>query len=268
MRIGVAQGVRKLSSTHNWRGLFGLLKNCTNPVPIIARYYFGIGTYPIRARLRTPIGQIDLDMYSREDLITLHEVFFREDYGISGGRANGLQVVVDFGANIGIATAYFLTRNRRVRVYSYEPVPRNLRRARENLAGFSDRLELNDCAVGTEDGTVQFGIEDSGRYGGIGLPHSGQIEVLCRRGEAELERILEVHNEIDVLKIDIEGMETPLLRSIHARNLRAIGNIFAECESDGWCLPGFKCDQRLSVATYHRKRDEPAPRGAQPLPCT
>jgi len=266
MRIRVAQGLRKLSSTHNWRGFVGLLKSCTNPAPIIARYYFRIGTYPIRARLRTPIGRVALDMYSREDLITLHEIFFREDYSIRGRRAIGLRVVVDFGANIGIATAYFLTRNSRVRVYSYEPVPRNLQRAKENLAKFSDRVELNDCAVGTEDGTVQFGIEDSGRYGGIGLPHSGQIQVPCRRGEAELERILQAHREIDVLKIDIEGMEMPLLRSIDARNLEAIDNIFAECECDGRCLPGFSCDQRLSVATYHRTRADPALKRDEPLP--
>jgi len=243
-----------------------LLKSCTNPAPIITRYYFGVGTYPLQAHLRTPIGQIALDMYSREDLITLHEIFFREDYSIKGKRATDLRVAVDFGANIGIATAYFLTRNSRVRVYAYEPVPKNLQRARQNLARFADRVELNDCAVGTENGTVQFGIEDSGRYGGIGLPHSGQIQVPCRRGEAELERILQVHSEIDVLKIDIEGMEMPLLRSIEARYLAAIGKIFAEC--DGRCLPGFKCDQTLTVTTYHRNRDHPASRHDQPLPST
>lgn len=253
MPIRIGTLVRKLTSRHNWRGFIGLVKNCANPAGIIMRYYFRTGAYPIRAWLRTPIGHIALDIYSREDMITLHEVFFREDYGIRGARAKGLRVVVDFGANIGIATAYFLTRNRRVRVYSYEPVPTNLERARKNLATFADRVELYDYAVGPEEGTVWFGIEASGRYGGIGLRHSEQIQVPCRRGDAELERVLKAHHHIDALKVDIEGMETPLLRSIGEQKLGAIDNIFAECDCRELSLSGFECSQYLSVASFHRK---------------
>jgi FkbM family methyltransferase len=245
--------LRKLTSRHNWRGFIGLLKSCANPTAIIGRYYFGVGSYPVYAWLRTPIGQVALEMYSREDLITLHEVFFREDYGITGRCAKRLRVAVDFGANIGITTAYFLTRNREVRVYSYEPVPNNVDRARKNLATFVDRVELNDYAVGTEQGMTSFGIEASGRYGGIGVPHSEQIQVPCHRGDAELERILQEHHGIDVLKVDVEGMETPLLRSIDEKRLGAIGNIFAECGCGELLLPGFDCSQNLSITSFHRK---------------
>jgi len=216
------------------------------------RYYFRAGSYPVYARLRTPIGQIALQAYSREDLITLHEVFFREDYRITGEGAKRLRVAVDFGANIGIATAYFLTRNGDVRVYSYEPVPTNLDRARKNLATFVDRVEINECAVGTEEGTMSFGIEASGRYGGIGVPHAEQIQIPCQRGDVELGRILQAHHCIDVLKVDVEGMETPLLRSIDEKKLGTIGKIFAECDCSELLLPGFEGSQTLSVASFHR----------------
>jgi len=183
----------------------------------------------------------------------MHEVFFRGDYGITGECAERLRVAVDFGANIGIATAYFVTRNGEVRVYSYEPVPTNMDRARKNLATFVDRVELNECAVGTKEGTMSFGIEESGRYGGIGVPHAEQIQIPCHRGDVELGRILQLHDSIDVLKVDIEGMETPLLRSIDEQKLGTIGKIFAECECSELLLPGFECSQYLSVASFHRK---------------
>jgi len=183
----------------------------------------------------------------------MHEVFFRGDYAITGECADRLRVAVDFGANIGIATAYFLTRNGEVRVYSYEPVPTNMDRARKNLATFDGRVELNECAVGTEEGTMSFGIEASGRYGGIGVPHAEQIQIPCYRGDLELGRILERHHSIDVLKVDIEGMETPLLRSVDEKRFGTIGKIFVECECSELRLPGFECSQYLSVASFHRK---------------
>jgi hypothetical protein len=65
-------------------------------------------------------------------------VFFRKDYRLP--RDAGL--VVDFGSNIGISAAYFVTRNARLKVHAYEPVTVNISRAKQNLAPFADRVEL------------------------------------------------------------------------------------------------------------------------------
>ena len=91
------------------------------------------------------------------------------------------------------------------------------------------------------------------RHSGIGLPHAEKIQVPCRRDDAELERILQAHHEIDVLKLDIEGMETSLLRSINEQRFEAIDIIFAECRCDELSLPGVECSQILSIASFHRK---------------
>jgi len=50
------------------------------PLLVIGRYYLNRGSYPYRIGLRTPIGVIHLELYSREDLVTIYEVFFRKDY--------------------------------------------------------------------------------------------------------------------------------------------------------------------------------------------
>jgi len=246
----MAEFLRKILSRHNWRGLCGLLLHARDPLRVAWRFYRRRGAYPFAVGLRTPIGPITLGLWSHEDLVTVHEVFFRQDY--RSGAARTLRVAVDFGANIGITTAWLLTRNPGVRVFSYEPVPGNVARARQNLAKFGSRLEFNACAVGTHDGIAQFGVEPSGRYGGIGLSGLAQIEVPCRRGEDELRAILARARHIDLLKLDIEGMEWPVLASLSAATLAGIDAIVAECEGSAAELPGFTCEQYLSVAHFRR----------------
>jgi FkbM family methyltransferase len=245
----------KLLTGHNWRGLAGLLRTAKAPLMVICRYYLKRGSYPYKIGLRTPIGAIDLELYSREDLVTIYEVFFRKDYRVP----SDARLVVDFGSNIGISAAYFLTRNTRLKVHAYEPVPANISRAKRNLAPFADRVELVECAVGTKDGCVSFGVESSGRYGGIALPGEvdvkrraleAYIEVPCRRGEDELRRILQDNPRIDALKIDVEGMEIPLLRSLSIAVLERISCIMAECDGYVGTLPNFTYRQELSIAWF------------------
>jgi len=229
-----------------------MLQIALDPLDVFRRYYLHQGSYPYTVRLRTPIGTLALELHSWHDFITVHEVFFRQDYRLSRTEAERLRVAVDFGTNIGVISAYFLTRNPEVQVYSYEPVPRIAALARKNLAPFVTRLEFNECAVGIEDGTVSFGIENSGRYGGIGISHAEHIEVQCRRGESELKRVLRQHPQIDVLKLDIEGMEVPIIESLTPPVLEAIGCIIAECDGQEVSLPKFDYGQYLSVARFTR----------------
>ena len=107
--------------------------NARNPLPVIWRFYLKRGRYPFTIGLRTPLGALQLELYSRQDLITVHEVFFRQDYRVP----RDLNLIVDFGSNIGIASAYFLTRNPEIKAYAYEPVPVNVVRAKRNLARFA-----------------------------------------------------------------------------------------------------------------------------------
>ncbi len=59
--------------------------------------------YPTSVELRTPIGQISLNLYSWHDARTIHEIFLVEDYHIGGSE----KVIVDYGSNIGVSEAYF-----------------------------------------------------------------------------------------------------------------------------------------------------------------
>jgi FkbM family methyltransferase len=200
----------------------------------------------VRVRARGRVLEIPLDSY--HDLLTVNEVFFRRDY-----RASPLATtVVDVGSNVGISALYFLTLNERCRVYLYEPVPRNLQRLRVNLRGFEGRWRVDAVAVGTRSGVVEFGWEASGRYGGVGrrLPH--RMHVACRDINDVLAEVIAERGAIDVLKVDVEGTESALIRHIDPTHLMRIGAIYAECDGRSLDLPGFRRRQWGSVARFRR----------------
>ncbi len=91
-------------------------------------------------------------------------------------------------------------------------MPRNVERLRANLAGYEDRYTLREAAVAPAPGACSFGVEDSGRYGGIGVETGRTIEVACvghqRRARARCSTSVPA---IDVLKIDTEGTELEIL---------------------------------------------------------
>jgi FkbM family methyltransferase len=148
-----------------------------------------------------------VELTSRHDLLTVAEIFCRGDYDPVAGRN-----VVDIGANIGIASLYFLTRDSDVTVTCFEPNPINVERLRRTLSGFEDRYRVEQVAVAVESGTGRFRAEDTGRYGR--LDPSGDLEVdTVGIGEA-LRSIAAQKGRIDLLKIDTEGSEPELVAAL------------------------------------------------------
>jgi FkbM family methyltransferase len=188
------------------------------------RFLTGRGDYPYRCGVRTPLGVVAPLLHTSHDISTVNEIFCRRDYEAQAD----VRVVVDIGSNIGISALYFLTRNREARCYLFEPNPRNVARLRENLDAFAVRYELQECAVGVENGEVDFGVEPTGRYGGIGVPSDDVIRVRCRDVNDVLDEILEREALIDILKLDTEGLEPATVAAIRPDLLPRIGVIYFE----------------------------------------
>lgn len=216
----------------HYRAALGMTRNYPKPAANAVRYLFGSGTYPYRCRVRTPLGEVAPTLYSPHDMLTMNEVFCREDYR----PPSPAPVAVDIGANIGLSALYFLTRAPAVRAYLFEPDPRNLARLRTNLAGYERRYVARELAIASTNGEAALGIEPSGRYGTLGeghpeFPPADRIVVRTRAINEALEEILEREQLIDILKIDTEGTEVELVSSIDERLLDRIGSIFFESSS-------------------------------------
>jgi FkbM family methyltransferase len=194
--------------------------------------------------------------FSHHDLITIIECFGKLDYKAP----KNCSVVVDFGSNIGISALYFLTRNKNVKVYLFEPVPRNIERLKQNLNGFEERYELRECAVGIENGSFDFACDDTGRYGGLvagGASYFSQwdqkkiIMVNVVSANKILDEVLDRHKEADILKIDVEGYENKILGSLKAEVLSRVDRIYAETEDDQE-IQGFSSERYGGLTRYYR----------------
>jgi FkbM family methyltransferase len=194
------------------------------PMSGLARYLTSVGTYPTVVGIRTPLGVVHAHVFSHHDMLTVTEIFCRNDYPATANE----RVVVDFGSNIGISALFFLSRGSDVYCYLHEPLPFNIERLRQNLGPYEGRFHLAPIAVGLSDGTVEFGYEDSGRYGGIGLSRDKSIIVNCRDARNVISEILERHEYIDILKIDIESLEKEILALLPASQLCRIRRIYIE----------------------------------------
>jgi len=75
-------------------------------------------------------------------------------------------------------------------------------------------------------------VEPTGRYGGIGLARDRSIEVDCLEINQVLEDVLAREGEIDLLKLDTEGMELPTVRAIRPELLRRIRVVYFEVEEE------------------------------------
>ena len=223
----------------NYLLLWRMAMRYTNFFGSLYRFVSGRGSYPYVFGIRTPRGLVTLTAKSYHDLLTVNEVFCREDY-----RADDrIGTAVDIGANIGASALYFLTRNDRCRVWLFEPDPRNIPRLREHLRGYEDRYELSEHAVADFTGPASFGLERSGRYGGIGKHPDNAITV----ESLDINDVLaSIPGTIDVLKIDTEGLEIRIVQAIDRQHLERIRTIYfdADYQDPGVIHPDL-FDQRI-----------------------
>jgi FkbM family methyltransferase len=227
MRIGgrpVGVVLSALFEARHYIAARNMLRIYQRPREAFERYVLRRGQYPAVIVVNTPQGPVSLTTYSHDDILTVNEVFCRVDYPVTVDD----RIIVDFGSNIGITGAYFLTSAPNSFVYLYEPVQFNIDRLINNLRHFEGRYSLDQVAVGETDGEVSFGWEETGRYGGVGRETGKYITVRCRDANEVLEGIIARHGRIDVLKIDIETLERQVTERITRSLARNIGRIYVE----------------------------------------
>jgi FkbM family methyltransferase len=210
----------------NYLAAWRMVRRLERPAEGLRRYFLGRGAYPYVCGVRTPAGVVSPTLYSHHDMWTVNEVFCREDYAVEATA----RAIVDLGSNIGLSALYFLTWCHDACVWLYEPVPRNTDRLRQNLATFEGRWVLREAAVAERRGTVSFGIEESGRYGGIEVATGRSIEVECVSVNDVLEEVFDSIPIVDVLKVDTEGTELDIVRAVRPELLRRVRTLYLEVQ--------------------------------------
>jgi len=210
----------------HYLALFNIFFYCKNPIDFFLRYFLSKCSYPVAIDIKTPEGLISPTIYFYDDSLTVNEIFFRLDYKAE----KNLKTFIDIGANIGISALYFLTRNNFSKGYLYEPVPTNLDKLEKNLVKFKDRIEVKPLDVYTDDIDKKFGVEKTGRLGGINRKTDEFIDVNCININQVLEEVLQKEKFIDILKIDIEGDELTVIKAIDKKYFNKIGLIYFDID--------------------------------------
>jgi len=117
--------------------------------------------------------------------------------------------IIDAGANVGYASAYFLSRFPEARVVALEPEARNAAIARRNLAPYGERVVLLQCGLWPHAARLR--VRRTARADSVQVEEAAEGEPWdC--DAIDLPTLLARFRErrIDLLKCDIEGAEEQL----------------------------------------------------------
>ncbi len=237
---------RRLLDASNYRAIPRFFRVHHHPLRVLFQDVFSLGAYPRATTIRTPVGQVGVQLFSPADLSTLNLVFCREDYCAP----ENTRVVVDVGSNIGLSSLFWLTRNDQSYVYCYEPSPVSYERLLANLQAFQGRFEARRTAVSDFNGSATLGIEDSGVNSSLELKSTTSVPCQVVHINEVLGPVIQRHGQIDVFKIDSEGHELRTLQAIEPEHWRHIRCINVGCGGTAEAIPrGF---QRSRVASAER----------------
>lgn len=135
----------------------------------------------------------------------VYEIFVHDMYrpALKLGQAE-VRHIVDLGGNAGFSVLRFLSWFPNAQVLAMEPYPQHAQALRENVAlnGWSQRVDLKQAAAGPSPGRAT--LSDQGASSQLGAEQGIDVELL------DVFPLL-LGRRIDILKIDIEGAEHPIL---------------------------------------------------------
>ena len=155
------------------------------------------------------------------------DIFVDEIYKFSATSSE--PIIYDCGANIGISCLYFKTLYPQAKIKAFEADPYIIEFLKKNLSrnGLKD-IDIIDKAVWIDYNGVEFYMEgaDGGSIKTSKASEGNKVKV----GSIRLKDFIEKEEEVDFLKIDIEGAEYEVLHDCRD-TLTKVNHIFVEYHS-------------------------------------
>lgn len=181
------------------------------------------------------------------DEYVFDQIFVRHEYAPVSDRLDNQRFILDLGANVGYASAFWASRYPEARILAVEPDPRNFELCCQNLKPYGDRIQVLQGAVWSQCSRLALSHE-------LGDGMATQVMTPQRGADADVTAwdvctLLDLaHTEIaDLVKIDIEGSEAELFAVDAGRWLPRVRNICIELH-DQHCRDVFF--EALSVFDY------------------
>ncbi len=157
-----------------------------------------------------------------ELLHTYHELFVNQIYRFKA--ASDKPVIIDCGSNIGVSVLYFKTLYPGALITAFEPDKQNFSLLKLNVeTNKLSGVTLCNSAVWIHNDVISFSSSGSEASHISDGADSSSTTIKATR----LNDMLEEHETIDFLKIDIEGAEWEVLKDC-AKNLQKVEHLFLE----------------------------------------
>jgi FkbM family methyltransferase len=167
------------------------------------------------------------------DLWGIKETFLDRAYKVVTDAVRQCRTIIDLGANAGLAALYFEGAYPDVRILAVEPVPETAAVLKTNLARglHSGRHQVLQCAAWSDDRSLALvpgPNADAFTYVSTRPIEPGDASAPITRGKT-MQQLIDASgfDQIDLLKIDIEGAERELFRG-HLRWLDRVRSIAIE----------------------------------------
>jgi FkbM family methyltransferase len=157
--------------------------------------------------IRSPVFANDISLRKdQSDPYIFDQVFTEQQYDFPHPDPSSVKVIIDAGANIGLAAIYFSQKFPNARIYSIEPDISNFQLLVKNTAGYPNVTHIHGALWHTEEKLKIFNTDEKSA-GYMMKPadelNDGYVQAHTVTG-LMLQYQLPV---IDILKIDIEGSE-------------------------------------------------------------
>lgn len=180
--------------------------------------------------LSTPLSHYPLACrFGSSDREVFVQVFIRKSY-VWAETLKNVRTIVDLGANVGYASAYFLSLFKEAHLVAIEPDPGNFAILQRNLRPFGSRVTCIHAAVWSHNTYLKI---IRGRYRD-GKEWATQVRE-CTEDEDPDVSGLDIHTlmaatgleTIDLLKVDIEGAESRMFSNTGSW-IHSVGTIMIE----------------------------------------
>lgn len=167
------------------------------------------------------------------DAAIIYDVMFMPREKAEYWLPEGLEVrtVLDIGGNIGTTARYLAHRYPRATVHSFEPIPANVEILQKNAA-YEPRIQVHPFGLGEKDEMLTFKLQgyeahNLGTYSMFpDADASGGVTAQVRNAAVALREKGIAH--ADVIKIDTEGAEYPILTALPTELISKASWIYGE----------------------------------------
>ena len=197
----------------------------------------------------SPRGRMRLAIpFAAHEIATFREIFFGAEYRAPFDLSDA-RTMVDLGANTGLAVLDFCTRAPLERVVAVEANPALIEGLTRNLSAVRGAAIEHAAIVGApQDEPVRFAVGADAREGRVG----GEVGFPVRA--VTVRELLDAHeiDEVDILKMDIEGTEHDILAA-DPSVFKRVRYLFVEVHGDAGARDAFVAAlEQLGPQVAHR----------------